>query len=77
MQLAGWLSSTGIGVVLPEWLGVWFAAFPNVEGFVAQAVAALFVVGSCLVVERNKRSRRRMGETGNAWHSKGCSGAPA
>lgn len=67
MQLAGWLPTTEINVPLPEWLGVWFAAFPNVEGLVAQAVAALFVIGSYLVVERNKRPRRRQeaSETSN------------
>jgi high-affinity iron transporter len=59
MQLAGWLSTTEVGLPIPDWMGVWFAAFPNVEGLAAQAVAALFVVGSYLVVERNKRPRRQ------------------
>jgi high-affinity iron transporter len=59
MQLAGWLPTTEVGVPLPDWMGIWFAAFPNVEGLVAQAVAAMFVTGSYLVVERNKRSRRQ------------------
>jgi high-affinity iron transporter len=66
MQLAGWLPTTDVGVSLPEWLGVWFAAFPNVEGLVAQAVAALFVIGSYLVVERNKRPHRRASKIGSA-----------
>jgi high-affinity iron transporter len=48
-------------------MGVWFAAFPNVEGLAAQAVAALFVIGSYLIVERKKRPRRQeVGEIGNA-----------
>jgi high-affinity iron transporter len=67
MQLAGWLSTTEVGVPLPEWMGVWFAAFPNVEGLAAQAVAALFVIGSYLIVERKKRPRRQqVVESGNA-----------
>lgn len=70
MQLAGWLSTTEVDVPLPEWFGIWFAAFPNVEGLVAQAVAALFVAGSYLVVERNKRPRRQASETGNAWRQR-------
>src|ERR687886_755894 len=37
MQLAGWLPTTEVGVPLPDWMGIWFAAFPNVEGLVAQA----------------------------------------
>ena len=62
MQLAGWISTTEVGVPLPSWAGIWFAAFPNVEGLVAQAFAALFVIGSYLVVERKKRPRRRANE---------------
>jgi high-affinity iron transporter len=63
MQLAGWIPTTEVGVPLPGWMGIWFAAFPNVEGLVAQGLAALFVVGSYLVVERMKRPRRQMAET--------------
>ena len=66
MQLAGWLPTTVIGVPFPEWLAVWFAVFPNVEGLVVQALAALIVAGSYLVVERNKRSHRQASETSNA-----------
>ena len=65
MQLAGWLPTTEVGVSLPEWLRTWFAVFPNVEGLMAQAGAALFVTGSYLVVERNKRSRRQVSATAN------------
>ncbi len=39
------------------WMGIWFAAFPNVEG--------LFVIGSYLVVERKKHPRRRMAQSTN------------
>ena len=66
MQLAGWLPTTEVGVPLPDWAGIWFAVFPNVEGLVAQAVAALFVIGSYLVVECSKHRRRPVGEIGNA-----------
>ena len=65
MQLASWLPITKVGVSLPEWLGTWFAVFPNVEGLTAQAGAALFVISSYLVVERNKRSRRQASVTAN------------
>jgi high-affinity iron transporter len=61
MQLAGWFPTTEVGVPLPEWIGIWFAAFPNVQGLVAQVVAALFVIGSYLIVERKKRPRRQVG----------------
>jgi high-affinity iron transporter len=48
MQQANWLSTTNIHALswIPDWAGVWFSIFPNVETIVAQAVAALLVVGS-------------------------------
>jgi high-affinity iron transporter len=46
MQLAGWMSTTSIGLHFPNWLGVWFCVFPNVEGLSLQAVAVIYVVGS-------------------------------
>jgi high-affinity iron transporter len=48
MQLAGWLSTTNIPALswIPDWAGVWFSIFPNVETIAAQAVAAVLVVGS-------------------------------
>jgi high-affinity iron transporter len=61
LQLAGWLPVHSLGVSFPGWVGLWFAAFPTVEGVVAQALAALLVVGSYFVAEqiRVKRPRRR------------------
>lgn len=50
MQQAGWLSATPIGVAFPAWVGMWFAVFPNVQGLVAQALAAALVVGSYVAV---------------------------
>lgn len=46
MQQAGWLPSTPIGITIPDWLGVWFSVFPNIQGFIAQGAAALLVLGS-------------------------------
>jgi len=51
LQLAGWLPVHGIGVAFPGWVGLWLAAFPTVEGVVAQVLAALLVVGSYVVAE--------------------------
>lgn len=48
MQLAHWIPTTPIGISIPPWVGVWFAVFPNFQGLVAQAVAAMLVVGSYL-----------------------------
>ncbi|HEX7084331.1 MAG TPA: FTR1 family protein [Gaiellaceae bacterium] len=61
LQLAGWLPTHSIGVSFPGWVGLWFAAFPTVEGLVAQAIAAGLVIGSYFVAEelRVRRPRRR------------------
>ncbi len=49
MQLANWISTTPIPVLenlIPGWAGMWFALFPNVESLLAQAIAAILVIGS-------------------------------
>ncbi len=49
MQLAHWIPTTKITAlenVTPDWMGVWFSVYPTVETMVAQAVAAILVVGS-------------------------------
>lgn len=49
MQLAHWISRTEIPWLVsnvPAWLGMWFAVFPTYETLVAQALAAILVVGS-------------------------------
>lgn len=46
MQQAGWIPLTSINIDIPAWLGMWFAVFPNVQGLLAQASAALIVLGS-------------------------------
>jgi high-affinity iron transporter len=60
-QQAGWLGTTPIGINLPGWMGLWLAVFPNVQTLVAQAVAALLVIGSYFLAEefRVRRPRRR------------------
>ena len=61
MQGVGWIPITTIDVDVPYWLGVWLGVFPTVETTVAQAAAAVFVVGSYLLAERLKRPARRSG----------------
>jgi len=46
MQLAGWLSTHPIPLSIPDWMGVWFATFPTLEGLVSQALAAAILLGS-------------------------------
>jgi high-affinity iron transporter len=63
MQAAGWIGTTPIGVGLPAWMGTWLAAFPTVEGLVAQAAALAVAVGSYLWAEESRvRRPRRRGE---------------
>jgi high-affinity iron transporter len=63
MQQAGWLGETPVDAAFPAWLGTWFATFPNVEGLVAQAGAAVFVLGSYFLAgELRVRRPKRRGE---------------
>lgn len=64
MQQAGWLLTTAVNLPIPDWMGVWFAVFPNVEGLVAQVLAAVFVLGSYYLAEYLKvRQPKKRGET--------------
>lgn len=59
MQLAHWISTTEIPTlakVTPEWMGMWFAFFPTVETIVAQALAAILVIGSYFGARRIQHS---------------------
>jgi high-affinity iron transporter len=49
MQLAHWISTTPIpslASMIPKWMGLWFSVFPTYETLIAQAIAAVLVVGS-------------------------------
>ncbi len=67
MQLANWISTTPIPSlekVIPAWAGLWFAVFPTVESLLAQAGAAVLVVGSYFLARRlaaNETSERAAG----------------
>jgi len=61
MQQAGWIGSTGMGISLPDWIGVWFAVFPNWEGILAQFAAGVAVLGSYVVAEHWREWRPRLG----------------
>ena len=61
LQLANWISTTPLNLNIPEWMGMWFAIFPNVEGIVAQVAAGAFVIGSYFLSQYLKvwRPRKR------------------
>ncbi len=49
MQQANWIRTTQINWLadkIPAWAGVWFSVFPTVQTLVAQALAAILVIGS-------------------------------
>ncbi|HZR78174.1 MAG TPA: FTR1 family protein [Chthoniobacterales bacterium] len=49
MQLAHWITTTPIMTlvpVIPKWAGLWFSVYPTYETLLAQAIAAVLVVGS-------------------------------
>jgi high-affinity iron transporter len=53
MQQAGWLTTHNLAINLPDWVGAWFATFPNVEGLAAQFIAIALVLGSYAWVRRS------------------------
>jgi high-affinity iron transporter len=57
MQGVGWLPITPIGDEPPYWLGVWFGVYPSWETLGAQAIAAVFVIGSFYVAKELKVKR--------------------
>ena len=59
MQGVGWMPITPIDIDLPFWAGLWFGVFPTVQTMVAQALAAVFVIGSYFLAERMRKSRPR------------------
>lgn len=46
MQQAGWIATTQMSVSIPDWMGTWFATFPNAQGIGGQLLAVLLVAGS-------------------------------
>jgi high-affinity iron transporter len=46
LQQAGWIGTTQLSWPIPDWAGVWFSVFPNVESIAGQVAAAVLVVGS-------------------------------
>jgi high-affinity iron transporter len=57
MQLAHWLPATEIPALsrlFPAWAGLWLSVFPNVEGLVAQCIAAIIVIGSYFGAQKRK-----------------------
>ena len=65
MQLAGWLSTHPIPLSIPDWMGVWFATFPTLEGLVSQALAAAILLGSYFWV-RSRVPKTANGELATA-----------
>ena len=76
MQQAGWIASTSVGVHWPDWLGLWFSVFPNVQSLTAQAAAALLVIGSYFSVQhfRPQRSTEPAEEHGKSRKADGTKG---
>jgi high-affinity iron transporter len=57
MQLAHWISTTPVNLPIPDWMGLWFAIFPNVESLGAQVLAGVLVFGSYFTAQYLKVSR--------------------
>jgi high-affinity iron transporter len=64
MQLAHWIPTTRLAWPIPGWMGLWFSVFPTVETLVAQALAAVLVIGSYFLASyRTVWLPRRQGAT--------------
>ncbi|MTD45883.1 iron permease [Conexibacter sp. W3-3-2] len=57
----GWIPGHATPFTVPEWMGSWFEVYSYWETLAAQALAAVFVIGSYYAAEyvRVKRPRRR------------------
>ena len=65
MQLAHWIATTNLPAlagVIPVWMGMWFSVFPTLETLLAQAAAAILVLGSYVVAGRRVSSRNHARE---------------
>jgi high-affinity iron transporter len=59
LQKVGWVPVTPIeGLEAPYWAGLWLGIYPTWQGFLAQAAALAFVLGSYVAAE-TLRGRRR------------------
>jgi high-affinity iron transporter len=66
MQLAHWLPTTDLPLLasrIPAWMGLWFSVFPNVEGFIAQGLAFVLVIGSYFVAKKPTASTGKLPAT--------------
>jgi high-affinity iron transporter len=55
MQLAHWITTTPVPWltnVVPGWMNLWFSLFPTYETLIAQAIAAVLVIGSYYAARR-------------------------
>ncbi|MBA3946820.1 MAG: FTR1 family protein [Herpetosiphonaceae bacterium] len=51
MQLAHWIPTTKLDLPIPAWMGLWFSVIPTVETLLAQALAAVLVIGSYIAAQ--------------------------
>jgi high-affinity iron transporter len=62
MQLAGWMSVTELPVldkIIPGWVNMWFAIFPNAEGLTLQMLAMALVGGSYFAARKSGARKDR------------------
>jgi len=56
-------------LTLPDWLGLWFSIFPNVETIAAQVGAAVLVIGSYFLATRHRGPEKHAEDEGGGDHS--------
>jgi high-affinity iron transporter len=71
LQVVGWLPLHPIlAVPLPYWLGLWFGLYATWEGVLLQLAAAVFVIGSYVLAERQRADGRKQKTAGRPQHPK-------
>lgn len=61
LQQAGWLPTTPLDLPIPEWMSAWFGLYPTAEGLSAQALVAVFIVGSYFMARYRTAKKGRGG----------------
>lgn len=55
LQQAGWIPTTPLNLPIPGWVSAWFGLYPTLEGLSAQALVALFIIGSYFLAKHKRR----------------------
>jgi high-affinity iron transporter len=64
MQQANWIGTHDVAWLaphVPDWAGLWFGFFPNIESILGQGVAFILVAGSYFLYRGMSRGEAEVG----------------